>query len=124
MPPRLEIMLVRLIPRAGLPPHPAALASMMAFAPPHPTAFPRERRADQLVAPGVSFLFRTTSKVGHISEPGPGGRKRTLILERHYGNFIASANVDGNFDKRGLPDPLVLAFYFTAHSNLIVQLII
>jgi hypothetical protein len=30
----------------------------------------------------------------------------------------------GNYDKRGLPDPLVLAFYFTAQSDLIVQLII
>jgi hypothetical protein len=42
----------------------------------------------------------------------------------HYGNFIVTANVDGNYDKRGLPDPLVLAFYFTAKSDLIVQLII
>ena len=42
----------------------------------------------------------------------------------HYGNFIATANVDGNYDKRGLPDPLVLAFYFTPQSDLIVQLII
>jgi hypothetical protein len=42
----------------------------------------------------------------------------------HYGNFIATANVDGNYDKRGLPDPLVLAFYFTPQSELIVQLII
>jgi hypothetical protein len=43
---------------------------------------------------------------------------------KHYGNFIVAANVDGNYDKRGLPDPLVLAFYFTAQSDLIVQLII
>jgi hypothetical protein len=43
---------------------------------------------------------------------------------KHYGNFIVTANVDGNYDKRGLPDPLVLAFYFTAQSDLIVQLII
>ena len=43
---------------------------------------------------------------------------------RHYDNFIVTANVDGNFDKRGLPDPLVLAFYFTPHTDLIVQLII
>ena len=60
--------------------------------------------------------------------------KRDIIGERltmnvtevinHYGNFIVMANVDGNYDKRGLPDPLVLAFYFTAQSNLIVQLII
>jgi hypothetical protein len=42
----------------------------------------------------------------------------------HYGNFIVTANVDGDYDKRGLPDPLVLAFYFTAQSDLIVQLII
>jgi len=60
--------------------------------------------------------------------------KRDLIGERltmnvtkvinHYDNFIVTANVDGNYDKRGLPDPLVLAFYFTAQSDLIVQLII
>jgi hypothetical protein len=42
----------------------------------------------------------------------------------HHENFIVTANVDGNYDKRGLPDPLVLAFYFTAQSDLIVQLII
>jgi hypothetical protein len=47
----------------------------------------------------------------------------TLVVE-HYGNVIVSANVDGNFDKRGLPDPLVLAFYFTPHGDQIVQLII
>ena len=43
---------------------------------------------------------------------------------KHYENFIVTANVDGNYDKRGLPDPLVLAFYFSAQSDLIVQLII
>ena len=42
----------------------------------------------------------------------------------HYGNFIVTANVDGNYDKRGLPDPLVLAFYFNTQSDFIVQLII
>jgi hypothetical protein len=42
----------------------------------------------------------------------------------HYGNFIVTANVDGNYDKRGLPDPLVLALYFIPQSDLIVQLII
>jgi hypothetical protein len=42
----------------------------------------------------------------------------------HHGNFIVTANVDGDYDKRGLPDPLVLAFYFSAQSDLIVQLII
>jgi hypothetical protein len=47
----------------------------------------------------------------------------TEVVE-HHGNFIVMANIDGNYDKRGLPDPLVLAFYFTPHGNQIVQLII
>jgi hypothetical protein len=46
----------------------------------------------------------------------------TEVIE-HYGNFIVTANVDGSFDKRGLPKPLVLAFYFTPHDDQIVQLI-
>jgi hypothetical protein len=35
-----------------------------------------------------------------------------------------TANIDGNYDKRGLPDPLVLTFYFSAHGDRIAQLII
>jgi hypothetical protein len=49
--------------------------------------------------------------------------KVTGVVE-HYGHFIVTAYVDGDFDKRGLPNPLVLAFYFTAHRDRIVQLII
>ena len=55
------------------------------------------------------------------------GDRLTIAVTKivnHYGNFIVTANVDGNFDKRGLPDPLALAFYFTPHNELIVQLII
>ena len=47
----------------------------------------------------------------------------TTVIE-HYGNFIVTANVRGKFDMTGLPDPLVYAFYFTAHGDRIVQLII
>jgi hypothetical protein len=47
----------------------------------------------------------------------------TDIVE-HYDNFIVTANIDGNFDQRGLPDPLVLAFYFTTYNDQIIQLII
>jgi hypothetical protein len=43
---------------------------------------------------------------------------------KHYDNFIVTANIDGNFDKRGLPDPLILAFYFTPRTDLVIQLII
>src|SRR5277367_511485 len=55
------------------------------------------------------------------------GERLTMNVTKvinHYGNFITTAIVDGNYDKRGLPDPLVLAFYFIARSDSIVQLIV
>jgi ketosteroid isomerase-like protein len=55
------------------------------------------------------------------------GERLTIAVTKvvkHYDNFIVTADIDGNFDKRGLPDPLVLAFYFTPCNDLIVQLII
>lgn len=55
------------------------------------------------------------------------GARLTLKVVKivpHYGHSIVTAHVDGLFDKRGLPDPLVLAFYFSSYDNKIVQLII
>ena len=55
------------------------------------------------------------------------GERLTIAVKevvKHYDNFIATADIDGNFDKRGLPDPRVLALYFTPHNDLIIQLII
>jgi hypothetical protein len=41
------------------------------------------------------------------------------------GHAVAvTANLDGNFDKTGLPDPLVLTFYFSIGGERIVQLVI
>ena len=41
------------------------------------------------------------------------------------GNAVAvTANLDGNFDKTGLPDPLALTFYFVVCGERILQLII
>jgi ketosteroid isomerase-like protein len=41
------------------------------------------------------------------------------------GNTAAvTAKIDGNFDKTGLPDPLVLTFYFSVSGERICQLII
>ena len=55
------------------------------------------------------------------------GERLTLDVVKtvkHYGHSIVTAHVDGLFDKRGLPDPLVLAFYFSSCSDKLVQLII
>lgn len=42
----------------------------------------------------------------------------------HYGHTIVTANVDGDFDKRGLPEPLVVTLHFAVSDNKIVQLFI
>ncbi len=42
----------------------------------------------------------------------------------HHGHTIVTAQIDGEFDRRGLPDPLVLSFYFSASGDRIVLLII
>ncbi|OYZ97245.1 MAG: hypothetical protein B7X99_14415 [Rhizobiales bacterium 17-65-6] len=55
------------------------------------------------------------------------GERLTLDVVKsveHYGHSIVTAHVDGLFDRRGLPNPLVLAFYFSSHNDKIVQLII
>jgi len=55
------------------------------------------------------------------------GERLTLEVVKtvhHYGQSIVTAHVDGLFDKRGLPNPLVLAFYFSSCGDKIVQLII
>src|ERR1700677_4384775 len=60
--------------------------------------------------------------------------KRDIVAERltmnvtkvkkNHGNLILKANIDVNYDKRGPPDPVVVAFYFSGQSDLIVQLTI
>jgi hypothetical protein len=55
------------------------------------------------------------------------GERLTLKVVKtvqHYRQSVVTAHVDGLFDKRGLPNPLVLAFYFSSFDNKIVQLII
>jgi hypothetical protein len=42
----------------------------------------------------------------------------------HHGDFIVSAAVDGDYDKTGLPDPLILTFYFSLAGDKISRLII
>ena len=40
------------------------------------------------------------------------------------GNITVHAKLDGTYSKAGLPDPLILSFYFAVKDNLITQLII
>jgi hypothetical protein len=65
--------------------------------------------------------------IRHWAERDLIGEELTIAVTKvlkHHDNFVVTANVDGNFDMRGLPDPLILAFYFTIDRDLIAQLII
>ena len=42
----------------------------------------------------------------------------------HHGDYIVSAEVDGEYDKTGVPDLLVLTFYFSLRDDKITRLII
>ena len=42
----------------------------------------------------------------------------------HHGDYFVSAEIDGEYDKTGLPDPLVLTFYFSLDGDGISRLII
>lgn len=55
-----------------------------------------------------------------------GSKVKNIIVEAvpHHGGFIVRARIDGDFDRTGLPDPLILHFYFSVRGEKITQLII
>lgn len=55
------------------------------------------------------------------------GQRLTMRVTKtvtNYDHTVVQASVDGNFDKRGLPDPLVVTFYFSTREDRVTQLII
>ena len=55
------------------------------------------------------------------------GDKVTLAVTEvldHYGDTIVRARYDGNYDKKYLPDELILTNYFTVRDGKIVRLIV
>ncbi|MCO5997022.1 nuclear transport factor 2 family protein [Actinoallomurus rhizosphaericola] len=50
--------------------------------------------------------------------------KEIREVREHYGEIVADVIVDGEFDRTGLPDPVVLTHYLTVRDDRIVQLII
>jgi ketosteroid isomerase-like protein len=53
--------------------------------------------------------------------------KVTMEVQRawdRHGDVTVYAKLDGTYDKTGLPDPLILSFYFSLRGNQITQLII
>jgi hypothetical protein len=55
------------------------------------------------------------------------GQRLTMRVTKTVSNYdhtVVQASVDGNFDKRGLPDPLLVTFYFSTREDRVTQLII
>jgi len=55
---------------------------------------------------------------------GPKVTMEVVNAVDHYGDLIVTAKLDGNYDKTGLPDPLILTFYFTLRGDKITKVII
>ncbi len=45
-------------------------------------------------------------------------------IVRRNDNIVVTAHLDGTFDKRGLPEPLVVTLYCSLHAQRIAQLIV
>jgi hypothetical protein len=90
---------------------------------------------------GMVAPFATDGLVNDIQREfwGPGAIRRWVDKEsvgdkvvwtritaarEHHGDCIVEAEVDGEYDKTGLPDPLVLTFYFSLSGDRITRLII
>ncbi|HVJ53005.1 MAG TPA: hypothetical protein VM689_11105 [Aliidongia sp.] len=55
------------------------------------------------------------------------GAKVTMEIVKastHHGQVHVAARIDGEYEKTGVPDPLILTFYFTLGEGGIAQLII
>ncbi|QIB52343.1 nuclear transport factor 2 family protein [Pseudomonas sp. OIL-1] len=71
--------------------------------------------------------WRGLAELGEWARREVVGQQLSLRITHyipHYGHCVIAAHADGNFDKRGLPDPLQVLLYFTLAEDKIVQLII
>jgi hypothetical protein len=114
-----------------LPNAPAALPPLIAAYVEATNSFDVERLlatfADDALVNDQLRDYRGNAAIREWAERDIIGERLTMDvteIAEHHGNFIVTANVDGDYDKRGLPDPLVLAFYITPRDDRIVQLII
>ena len=71
--------------------------------------------------------FRGKAAIGKWAEREIFGANVTMEVMRaidHYGDVTVTAKLEGTYDKTGLPDPLILTFYFIVRDDKITMLII
>jgi hypothetical protein len=83
--------------------------------------------SDDALVNDIQREFRGKAAIGKWAEREIFGAHVTMEVMRaidHYGDVIVTAKLDGTYDKTGLPDPLILTFYFTVRDDKITMLII
>jgi hypothetical protein len=71
--------------------------------------------------------FIGTAAIRSFGDKEIFGDNVTIAVQRawdRHGDVTVHAKLDGTYDKTGLPDPLMLSFYFSLRSDQITQLII
>jgi ketosteroid isomerase-like protein len=71
--------------------------------------------------------FEGAAAIRTFAEQEIFGADVTMAVERaveRHGDITVHARLDGTYDKTGLPDPLILSFYFSTRDGRITQLII
>ena len=87
----------------------------------------RKAFIDDALVNDIKREFRGASEIARWFEDESAGDRVTMSpieISSAHGNTVVRAAVDGNYDKTGLPDPLVLTYYFSSVSGRISQLII
>lgn len=83
--------------------------------------------ADDAIVNDIQREFVGKAAIKAWSEKEILGLKVTLEAAKarvHYGDEIVTFKVDGQFEKTGLPDPLLLTYYFSLRHDKICRLII
>lgn len=71
--------------------------------------------------------FLGTEAIRRFADKEIFGDNVTMEVQQawdRHGDVTMHALLNGTYDKTGLPDPLILTFYFTLRDGLITQLII
>ena len=71
--------------------------------------------------------FRGSAAIERCFERESAGDRVTMSpveVSEHHGNVTVRATIAGHYEKKGLPDPLVLTYYFSTTPEKITQLVI
>jgi ketosteroid isomerase-like protein len=106
---------------------PKAVADHIAACNAHDTEAWMATFAPDAMVNDIQREFIGTEAIRAFADKEIFGDKVTMAVHRawdRHGDVTVHAKMDGTYDKTGLPDPLILSFYFSLRGDKITQLII